>query len=82
MGCIQNLIKFIPNLARLSEPVRPLLSKSNLKLQNKLDWNPIHTDAFTKIKEAINAITENKLFDVKCPTRIRCDASKKGLGDA
>ena len=80
MGCIHHLIKFTPNLARLSEPLRPLLSKSNLKPQNKLDWKPIHTDAFKKIKEAIKAITENKLFDVNRSTRVRCDASKKGLG--
>ena len=80
MGCIHHLIKFTPNLARLSEPLRPLLSKSNLKSQNKLDWKQIHTDAFIKIKDAIKAITEKKLFDVKCPTRVRFDASKKGLG--
>ena len=78
VGCMHHLIKFTTNFARLSEPLRPLLSKSNLKPQNKLDWKPIHTDAFTKIKEAIKAINENKLFDVKCPTRVRCDANKKG----
>ena len=80
MGCIHHLIKFTPNLATLSEPLRPLLSKSNLKSQNKLDWKTLHTEAFNKIKEAIKSITENRLFDVKCPTRVRCDASKKSLG--
>ena len=65
---------------KLSDPLRPLLSESNLKSQDKLDWKQIHTDAFIKIKDVIKAITENKLFDVKCPTRVRCDASKKGLG--
>ena len=29
MGCIHHLIKFIPNLAEISEPLRPLLSKAN-----------------------------------------------------
>ena len=29
MGCIHHLIKFTPKLATLSEPLRPLLSKSN-----------------------------------------------------
>ena len=28
----------------------------------------------------IKAITENKLFDVKCPTRVPCHASNKSLG--
>ena len=41
MGCIHHLIKFIPNLARISEPLRPLLSKANTKSQNKLDWKKI-----------------------------------------
>ena len=71
MGCIHHLIKFTPNLAAHSEPLRPLLSKSNLKSQNKLDWKTLHTEAFNKIKEAIKSITENRLFDVKCPTRVR-----------
>ena len=79
MGCIHQLIKFTPNLATLSEPLSPLLSKSKFKSQNKLDWKTFHTEAFNKIKEAIKSITENRLFDVNCPTRVRCDASKKGL---
>ena len=35
IGCINHLIKFTPNLARLSETLRPLLSKSNLKPQER-----------------------------------------------
>ena len=31
MGCIHHLIKFLPNLAHISEPLRPLLSKANTK---------------------------------------------------
>ena len=69
MGCIQHLKKFTPNFARLSEPLCPLLSKGNFKPENKFDWKPIHTDPFTK-KEAKKAITENRPFDVKCPTRV------------
>ena len=80
MGCIHHLIKFTPNLATLSEPLRPLLSKINLKSQNKLDWKTLHTQAFNKINETLKLITENRLFDVNCPTRVRCDAIKKGLG--
>ena len=38
MGCIHHLIKFLPNLAELSESLRPLLSKANSKTQNKIDW--------------------------------------------
>ena len=80
MGCIHHLIKFIPNLAEISEPLRPLLSKANTKSQNKLDWKVQHTIAFNQITEQIKKITENKHFDTTKQTRVRCDASKKGLG--
>ena len=80
MGCIHHLIKLIPNLARISEPLRPLLSKANTKSQNKLDWKDNHTIAFNDIKAQIKQITENKHFDISKQTRVRCDASKKGLG--
>ena len=80
MGCIHHLIKFLPNLAELSEPLRPLLSKANTKAQKKLDWNEKHTEAFNQIKTQIQNITENKHFDTEKQTRVRCDGSKKGLG--
>ena len=81
MVCIHHLIKFIPNLAEISEPLRPLLSKANTKSQNRLDWKEDqHTIAFSQIKEQIKRIRENKHFDTTKQTRVRCDASKKGLG--
>ena len=80
MGCKHHLIKFIPNLAEISEPLRPLLSKAKAKAQNKLDWKEHHTEAFNQIKDKIKMITENKHFDTTKQTRVRCDASKKGLG--
>ena len=51
IGCIHHLIKFTPQLAEMSEPLRPLLSKNNTKAQNKLDWKNEHTFAFDKIKK-------------------------------
>ena len=80
MGCIHHLIKFTPRQAELSEPLRPLLSKNNTKAQNKLDWKEEHTEAFENIKKQIKNITENKHFDITKDTRIKSDASKKGLG--
>ena len=80
MGCIHHLIKFTPKLAEISEPLRPLLSKSNTKSQNKLDWKNQHTIAFEEIKRQITNITENKHFDINKETRVECDASRKGLG--
>ena len=80
MGCIHHLIKFIPNLAEISEQLRPLLSKANEKAQNKLDWKEHHTEAFNQIKDKIKMITKNRHFHTTKQTRVRCDASKKGLG--
>ena len=71
MGCIHHLIKFIPNPARLSEPLRPLQSKANTKSQNKVDWKDKHTAAFNEIKAQIKQITENKHFDTSKQTRVQ-----------
>ena len=38
MGSIHHLVKFIPHLASLSAPLRPLLTKTTQKTQKKLDW--------------------------------------------
>ena len=80
MGCIHHLIKLLPNVAHISEPLRPLLSKANTKSQNKLAWNDTHTEAFIKIKAQIQSITENKHFDTNKQTRVRCNAIKKRPG--
>ena len=45
MGSIQHLVKFIPNLAALSAPLRPLLTKPTNKTPKKLEWEkytPVH----------------------------------------
>ena len=73
-------IKFTPQLAEMSDPLRSLLSKNNTKAQNKLDWKNEHTIAFEKIKKQIINITEIKHFDINKETRNKSDASKKGLG--
>ena len=80
MGSIHHMIKFIPNLAELTAPLRPLLSTKNSIKGSKLKWASEHDSAFNKIKTAITHIIENKHFDTSKPTRVRCDASKNGLG--
>ena len=78
MGSIHRLIKFIPNLATLSAPIRPLLSSSASK--KKLQWNDKHSAAFKNIKNAIQNIIEQKHFNINNETRVKCNASKEGLG--
>ena len=79
MGSIHQLIKFIPNLASLLDPIRPLLKKENI-VNNKIKWSNEHTDALNNIKNKIAEITEQKHFDKEKPIRVKCDASHKGIG--
>ena len=79
MGSIHHLIKFIPKLAELTEPLRPLLKKTDNK-NNRLKWNDTHSQTFANIKQRIKQFIENKHFDITKETRIKCDASNKGLG--
>ena len=51
MGNIHYLVKIIPNLAALSAPLRPLLTRSTQKKPKKLEWEDKHTIAFNKIKK-------------------------------
>ena len=74
-GSTNQYIKFVPKLASLGSPLRPLLNKKSSFL-----WNEDHTKAFDKIKSEIVNLTENTHFDVKRPTRVKTDASHNGLG--
>ena len=72
-GSTNQYIEFVPNLASLGSPLRPLLNKKSIFL-----WND--TKAFDKIKLEIVNLTENTHFDVKRSTRVKTDASHNGLG--
>ena len=78
LGSVHHLTKFMPNLAELSEPLRPLLKKNPEGKNNKLDWKEENSSAFNNIKEKIHQIIENKHFDTTKQTRVKCDASATG----
>ena len=77
MGSVHQLGKFIPNLSQLCFPLRPLL-----KQNTKFLWTDEHEEQFKLIKAKIAETTENKHFNPDLETRIKCDASRKGLGCA
>ena len=77
MGLVHHLGKFIPNLSQLCYPLRPLLMKNS-----KFLWTEEHDKQFSLIKEQITETTEYKHFNPELETRIKCDASRKGLGCA
>ena len=74
MGSMHSLHKFLPNLAEVSAPLRPLLSQNN-----DFVWTPTREDAFQQLKSLVKSIVELRHFDIHRETRIICDASHDGL---
>ena len=79
MGSIHHLNKFIPNLAQLCTPLRPLLSSEN---KFHFTWDETHEKVFKTILEAVRSITESRHFVSGRDTRVVCDASRDGIGCA
>ena len=77
LGSVHHLSKFIPNLAKICHPLRPLLKKSETYI-----WTDNHQKHFEYIKTVIANATENTHFNPTLETRIKCDASRQGLGAA
>ena len=77
LGSFHHLSKFIHILAKICHPLRPLLKKSE-----KFIWTDIHQKHFEYIKTVIANATENTHFNPTLETRIKCDASRQGLGAA
>ena len=77
LGSVHYIGKFIPNLAQISHPLRPLLKKSS-----KFIWTAEHENCFIEIKNRIANATANSHYNPQLETRVKCDASRSGLGAA
>ena len=77
LGSVHYLGKFIPNLSQLCHPLRPLLKKNT-----KIVWNTEHETHFQATKNKVANATENTHYNPHLETRIKCDASRAGLGAA
>ena len=75
LGMANQLGKFTPNLAQLSQPLRELLTKSRT-----WTWGPPQSDAFDRIKAELTKPTTLALYDPTAPTKFLADASAYGLG--
>ena len=75
MGMVNQLGKFTPQLADLTQPLRGLLSKGNAWV-----WGPDQDKAFTQVKEELSKPTVLALYNPQAPTILSADASSYGLG--
>ena len=74
LGAVHYIGKFIPNLAQISHPLRPLLKQSS-----KFIWTAEHENCFNEIKTRIANATANSHYNPPLETRVKCDASRSGL---
>ena len=75
LGMANQLGKFTPNLAELTQPLRELLSKSRNRT-----WGPSQSKAFDLVKTELSKPTTLALYDPAATTKISADASAFGLG--
>ena len=77
LGSVHYIGKFIPNLAQISHPLRPLLKKTS-----KFIWTEEHENCFNEIKNRIANAATNSHPNPQLETCVKCDASGSGLGAA
>ena len=75
LGMANQLGKFTPNLAEITQPLREHLSKSRT-----WTWDHSQSNAFKRVKEELSSPTTLALYDLTAPTKISADASSHGLG--
>jgi transposase InsO family protein len=75
LGTINQLGKFIPNLAQITEPIWELLVKSN-----QWSWEEPQETSFTKIKQALTTSPVLAHFNPNYETILSADSSSYGLG--
>ena len=75
LGLVNQLSKFVPNLAEITKPLRELLVKNKQWV-----WDKMQQHAFNCIKERLTCSPALALFNPNLETIVAADASSYGLG--
>ena len=75
LGMLNQMIKFVPNLADTTKPLHDLLSTKNLWA-----WGQDQEEAFNKAKLILSSTPVLALFNTNLNTVVSSDASSFGLG--
>ena len=75
MGMVNQLGKFTPNIAEISQPLRELLSSKRVWL-----WGPPQDEALARLKTELTRPAVLTLYDPEASLKVSADASAYGLG--
>ena len=75
LSMVNQLGKFIPDLATVTDPLRALLKDKAAWL-----WGPAQDAAFSKLKTLLTSNKTLKLYDPSLCTKVTTDSSYYGLG--
>ena len=70
LGMANQLGKFSPRLAEITQPLRELLSSKKTWL-----WGPDQQSAFSEVKSELSMPTILTLYNLEAPTKVSADAS-------
>ena len=77
LGSVHYIGKIFLKLAQVSHPLHPLLKKTS-----KFIWTEAHENCFGEIKNRMTNATQKNHYNPQLETRVKCDASRSGLGAA